>query len=73
MARLAGDETTDRSEYEKRFSMPVFCVSSFEHQKLSGLREHDGPAEVWTTVEDTQIPSLRRHVHMATLAQRAKI
>eukprot|EP01051_Picozoa_sp_SAG22_P013016 SAG22_NODE_1412_length_4477_cov_8.593878_4_plen_262_part_00 len=66
MAKLAGGDqavAVDRAGYEARFSMPVFCVSSFEHQKLSGVRKHDGPAEVWQTMEDTQIPGLRRHVH----------
>jgi hypothetical protein len=72
MGRLAGD-AVDRAELEAKFTMPVFCVSSFEYQKLAGLRAHDGPAEVWANVGETQIPALRRHVHRATLAQRAKI
>lgn len=46
MGRAAGDEV-DRAELESRFSLPVFCVSAIEHQKLSGVRTADGPTIVW--------------------------
>ena len=71
MQRAAGDDV-DRAELDSRFSLPVFCVSSIEHQKLAGVRTADGPATVWRDVVDTQIPALRKHMHRATLAQRAR-
>eukprot|EP01047_Picozoa_sp_COSAG01_P072502 COSAG01_NODE_11546_length_1906_cov_185.612064_1_plen_390_part_00 len=72
MARAAGD-VPDRTSLQSRFNLPVFCVSAIEYQKLAGVRTADGPAEVWRTAADTQIPALRAHVHRATLSQRAKI
>jgi hypothetical protein len=40
MATAAG-ETIDLPEFKKRFKLPVFCVSSMDFQKLTGLREAD--------------------------------
>ena len=70
MGRASGD-VVDRAELQKKFQLPVFCVSSLDHQKLSGVRNNDGPALVWSDEADTQVPALRKHVHRATLARRA--
>jgi hypothetical protein len=64
--------TTSPPAAEARFSLPVFCVSAIENQKLCGVRKTDGPAICWNQNSDTQIPALRAHVHRATLAQRAR-
>ena len=56
MAKLAGDEAVDRADLQTRFVMPVFCVSSFEHQKLAGVRctpprrTHQRVAFAWARV-----------------------
>jgi hypothetical protein len=50
--------------------LPVFTVSSVDFQKLSGVRRHDGPPDVWSDAEATELPALRRFVHEATLRRR---
>ena len=72
MSRASG-ETPDRKALERRFCLPVFCVSAIEHQKLSGVRTADGPSIVWKNADATQIPALRSHVQRATLLARSYI
>ncbi|XP_060079931.1 serine-rich adhesin for platelets-like [Ylistrum balloti] len=51
-------------------NLRVFCVSSMEYQKMKNLLPNDGPANIFSTTEDTQIPKLRRYIHEVTASRR---
>ena len=69
---VAGGETNvDRASLAAKFKLPVFCISSMDYQKLTKARTRDGPPEVWQDIEQTELPSLQRFVHSATLQRRA--
>lgn len=40
------------------FTLPVFCVSAVDAQKMEGVRTGDG-GHVFSKLEDTGIPALR--------------
>eukprot|EP00040_Diaphanoeca_grandis_P035195 m.220660 g.220660 ORF g.220660 m.220660 type:complete len:926 (+) comp33324_c1_seq1:67-2844(+) len=72
MAVAAGD-AVDRSDFEARFNLPTFCVSSMDYQKVTGIRAAgDGKPEAFSDALDTQIPALRQYVLDATLSQRTR-
>ncbi|KAL3864908.1 hypothetical protein ACJMK2_006554 [Sinanodonta woodiana] len=50
----------------------VFCCSSTEYQKITGVNPADGPPVVFKDAEDTQIPALREYVHELTYVRRLK-
>jgi hypothetical protein len=47
-------------------SLPVFCVSSRAHQKLSGRLEKDGDVNGFTLLNQTGIPDLQAHCRKLT-------
>ncbi|XP_041039192.1 uncharacterized protein LOC121275693 isoform X2 [Carcharodon carcharias] len=49
----------------------VFTVSSTEYLKLCDKLLRDGPPQVFSSIEDTEIPAVQRFVHQITLARRA--
>ncbi|XP_038652404.1 uncharacterized protein LOC119965715 [Scyliorhinus canicula] len=49
----------------------VFTVSSTEYLKLRDKLLRDGPPQVFSSIEDTEIPAVQRFVHQITLARRA--
>ncbi|XP_067852598.1 uncharacterized protein [Heptranchias perlo] len=51
--------------------LPVFTVSSTEYLKLQGKLLRDGPPQVFSSIKDTEIPTVQRFVHQITLARRA--
>jgi hypothetical protein len=67
---VAAGETPDRDALAAAHQLPVFTVSSVDFQKLSGVRRNDGPPDVWSEAEATELPALRRFVHEATLRRR---
>mmetsp|Transcript_19729 Transcript_19729/g.54804 ORF Transcript_19729/g.54804 Transcript_19729/m.54804 type:complete len:1112 (-) Transcript_19729:310-3645(-) len=69
MQRMSG-AAVNREELRAKFHLPVFTVSGMDFQKLSGVRETDGEAKVWTDIEGTEIPALTRYVHNAALQKR---
>jgi hypothetical protein len=69
----AGGEKVDRAALAARFQLPVFCVSSMDFQKLTKVRTRDGPPQVWSRAEETELPALQRFVHEATLRRRTVI
>ena len=72
MQRSSGDasEALSRDELTRKYSLPVFTVSSSDFMKLSGIRTTDGEAQVWSDIEGTEIPALRRFIHSNTMARR---
>ena len=72
MQRSSGDsvEVLGRDELSRRYSLPVFTVSSSDFMKLAGIRTADGAAQVWEDVEGTEIPALRRYIHSSTMVRR---
>ncbi|XP_021368917.1 uncharacterized protein LOC110460370 isoform X2 [Mizuhopecten yessoensis] len=51
-------------------NLKVFCVSSMEYQKMKNLLTNDGPPNVFSSTEETQIPVLRRYIHELTSVRR---
>ncbi|KAH8048053.1 hypothetical protein JL720_15915 [Aureococcus anophagefferens] len=62
MDRAAGDAPRSAAELEAQFTMPVYCVSSVDYQKLKGVRGDDGPPQVYdaASLAATEIPALTR-------------
>ena len=63
------DPSIPQRDYDA-INLPVFCCSSREFAKLSGLAKGDGKAQVFTKKSETGIPSLRRHTKALTHAPR---
>jgi hypothetical protein len=74
MDRAAGDAPRSAAELEAQFTMPVYCVSSVDYQKLKGVRGDDGPPQVYdaASLAATEIPALVDFVHAASLSLRAR-
>ena len=74
MDRAAGDAPRSAAELEAQFTMPVYCVSSVDYQKLRGFRGDDGPPQVYdaASLAATEIPALVDFVHAASLSLRAR-
>ncbi|XP_070574602.1 myosin-2 heavy chain-like isoform X2 [Ptychodera flava] len=50
--------------------LKVFTVSSTEYLKLKDKLTRDGPPQVFSSIEDTQIPAIKRFVHDITCTRR---
>ncbi|XP_066288368.1 uncharacterized protein [Branchiostoma lanceolatum] len=64
------DEAGDQDEEDIARGLKVFTVSSTEYLKLTNKLTRDGPAQVFSNVNDTQIPALRDFVHEITNVRR---
>ncbi|KAI8519739.1 hypothetical protein Bbelb_029960 [Branchiostoma belcheri] len=60
----------DQDEEDIARGLRVFTVSSTEYLKLTNKLTRDGPAQVFSSVQDTQIPALREFVHEMTNVRR---
>ncbi|KXZ52426.1 hypothetical protein GPECTOR_9g470 [Gonium pectorale] len=69
VAKEAGDRS--RAEQYAGIQLPVFCISARDAQKLEGRCKRDGAASVFSRLEHTEIPGLRRHLRAA--AERARL
>ncbi|XP_035679869.1 uncharacterized protein LOC118418142 [Branchiostoma floridae] len=64
------EEAGDQEEEDIARGLRVFTVSSTEYLKLTNKLTRDGPAQVFSNVNDTQIPALREFVHEMTNVRR---
>eukprot|EP00058_Branchiostoma_floridae_P019509 XP_002604999.1 hypothetical protein BRAFLDRAFT_129807 [Branchiostoma floridae] len=64
------EEAGDQEEEDIARGLRVFTVSSTEYLKLTNKLTRDGPAQVFSSVADTQIPALREFVHEMTNVRR---
>ncbi|CAH1269482.1 NUGGC [Branchiostoma lanceolatum] len=64
------EEAGDQDEEDIARGLKVFTVSSTEYLKLTNKLTRDGPAQVFSNVNDTQIPALREFVHEITNVRR---
>ena len=55
MQRMSGDTSSSEEDIRAKFSLPVLTISSVNFQKLTGARTSDGAANVWASVEDTEV------------------
>ncbi|KAL3860607.1 hypothetical protein ACJMK2_010705 [Sinanodonta woodiana] len=61
------DDDNDDDEVNKMVnSLKVFCCSSTEYQKLKEFTPADGEPTVFSSPEETEIPSLQAYVHEIT-------
>ncbi|KAH3768967.1 hypothetical protein DPMN_170188 [Dreissena polymorpha] len=60
------DDNDDDDVGSSADNLRVFCCSATEYQKMSNLLTDDGPPQVFSTLEETQIPTLRNYVHEMT-------
>ena len=56
------DDDDDSHLTDSCENLKVFCVSSFEYQKLKNKLTDDGPPKVFDSEEDTGIPDVRQFV-----------
>ncbi|XP_078688013.1 uncharacterized protein LOC144920054 [Branchiostoma floridae x Branchiostoma belcheri] len=64
------EQVEDQDEEDIARGLRVFTVSSTEYLKLTNKLTRDGPAQVFSSVHDTQIPALREFVHEMTNVRR---
>ncbi|KAH8074160.1 hypothetical protein JL720_10714 [Aureococcus anophagefferens] len=67
-------DAPERAELEAQFTMPVYCVSSVDYQKLKGVRGDDGPPQVYdaASLSGDGDPGAADFAHAASLSLRAQ-
>ncbi len=60
-AELFDPDFQQRNYSEVAAQLPVFCVSSKAYQKMCGRLEQDESVSGFPSLEDTEIPGLRKH------------